>query len=77
MGEILFCFGLNVAKNEDKDGTPCKLKEEQELGTPKPELGLNLKELKDEVCFSSMIFSVKMEYSFFFPDSLSYVKSLD
>ncbi|XP_027171250.1 protein JASON-like isoform X1 [Coffea eugenioides] len=36
---------------EDKDGTPCKLKEEQELGTPKPEIGLNLKELKDEAKF--------------------------
>lgn len=36
---------------EENDGTPSKLKEEQELGTLKPELGLNLKELKDEAKF--------------------------
>lgn len=37
--------------SEANDDTPTKLKQDQDLGTPKPELGFNLKELNDQAKF--------------------------
>ncbi|CAI9089958.1 OLC1v1024616C1 [Oldenlandia corymbosa var. corymbosa] len=37
--------------SDENDGLLTKMKEDQDLGTPKPELGFDLKELKDEAKF--------------------------